>query len=301
MSEQLEQRTTDWLDWRKKGIGASDAPIILGVSPWSTPFQLWEQKIGLVKKDGSNWATQRGNELEPRARAQFELEQMAEFPAMLCEHAKYPWARASLDGFNQEQQAALEIKCPGREDHEKARAGQVPEKYFPQLQHQLFVTGAKCVFYYSYFEVGPEQFEGVTLRVEPDLEYIKKMVAAEVAFWSCVEKKTPPPLSDRDCHNIRNAEIGVALAEYFAAKKLFDENKKIMEGARATVLAIVEQKYSHPRLNCGAFKMVKIVKAGNVDYKRVPELKGVDLSPYRKAPTTQWNFYDGTESESEEP
>ena len=42
----MEQKSEEWLDWRKKGIGSSDAPIIMGVSPWKTPFELWEEKTG---------------------------------------------------------------------------------------------------------------------------------------------------------------------------------------------------------------------------------------------------------------
>ena len=35
-----------WLQWRKKGIGASDIPIIMGMTSWSSPTQLWREKRG---------------------------------------------------------------------------------------------------------------------------------------------------------------------------------------------------------------------------------------------------------------
>ena len=31
---------------RNKGIGASDAPVIAGLSPWRTPVDLWLEKLG---------------------------------------------------------------------------------------------------------------------------------------------------------------------------------------------------------------------------------------------------------------
>lgn len=37
-----------WLEARKDGLGASDAAALLGLSPWKTNVQLWEEKCGLV-------------------------------------------------------------------------------------------------------------------------------------------------------------------------------------------------------------------------------------------------------------
>ena len=41
MNIELTQNTPEWLEFRRKKIGASDAPIILEVSTWKTPYQLW--------------------------------------------------------------------------------------------------------------------------------------------------------------------------------------------------------------------------------------------------------------------
>jgi len=35
----------DWLRLRKTGIGGSDASIIMGINPWSTPMKLYNDKI----------------------------------------------------------------------------------------------------------------------------------------------------------------------------------------------------------------------------------------------------------------
>lgn len=44
----LLQNTQEWEKFRLQKIGASDAPIIMGVSPWKTPFQLWLEKTGQI-------------------------------------------------------------------------------------------------------------------------------------------------------------------------------------------------------------------------------------------------------------
>ena len=42
MSKSISQ--IDWLKERQKGIGGSDVAAILGMSPWRTPYQVWEEK-----------------------------------------------------------------------------------------------------------------------------------------------------------------------------------------------------------------------------------------------------------------
>lgn len=39
----LPQRDKDWHDWRRKGITASDAAVLLGRSPYKTKWRLWAE------------------------------------------------------------------------------------------------------------------------------------------------------------------------------------------------------------------------------------------------------------------
>lgn len=194
----MEQRTDDWEKWRRQGIGASDAPIIMGVSPWTTRKQLWEQKLGISPPFKGNWATERGNRLEPVARAAYELEFARDMPPRLVEHKDHPWMRASLDGFNEIDNIVLEIKIPGKKSHECAKKGKIPDCYYAQVQHQLFVTGAKEAHYYSYYNTAPkdcpEVWEGVNVVTTIDEEYCKKLFELEKEFWECVQSKTPPKI-----------------------------------------------------------------------------------------------------------
>lgn len=34
-----------WLQVRKTGIGGSDAAVILGISPFKSPLELWNEKV----------------------------------------------------------------------------------------------------------------------------------------------------------------------------------------------------------------------------------------------------------------
>jgi putative phage-type endonuclease len=269
----------EWLAARKKGIGASDAPTIMGKSPWSTPYQLWCDKTSTeIPEDNGNYATNRGNQLEPIARARYELESGLEFPATLAVHKDVPYFMASLDGFNAENNLILEIKCPGAADHATAVSGAVPEKYYPQLQHQLMVTGAKACHYVSY-----DGYESLALvLVAPDYGYISELMAAEHAFWKLVTDKIPPELCDADVKVIDHLGLHDLANKYI---ELDGESKAIdieMKKLRELILA-AEEITSHPRCLIGRLNITRSYRAGTIDYSKI---EGVDFEAYRKKGTT---------------
>lgn len=52
-----------WLEWRRGGLGGSDMAAILGLSPWSTPFDVWLSKTKGVQL-GDSRAMRQGRHLE---------------------------------------------------------------------------------------------------------------------------------------------------------------------------------------------------------------------------------------------
>ncbi len=177
----FEQSSGEWLAWRRGGIGASDAPVIMGLSPWQKEGELLLLKTGQKAERPANDAMERGKRLEPVARqAYIEHSGIAVEP--LCVQSRQnAWMRASLDGLSADGQHVIEIKCPGEKDHSLAATGNVPGKYYPQLQHILAVTGLAEIFYWS-FRFG----HTVLLKVDRDEAFIDALIEKEVAFWTRV-------------------------------------------------------------------------------------------------------------------
>lgn len=194
----FKQNSREWYKWRGTGLGASDAPVVMGVSPYKTRFELWGEKVGLLTPPDPNpfavAAMKRGHELEPEARKRYEALAGRSFEAVNCEHPDFSFIRASLDGFNEELNKFIEIKCPGKADHQLARRGLVPEKYVVQMQAQYAVSGAAAADYVSYD--GKDDL--VVIAVKPDLELQAKIVQALREFWALVESKTPPKVDALD-------------------------------------------------------------------------------------------------------
>jgi len=197
----MEQQSTEWHHWRRKGIGASESAIIAGISPYKTAYQLWEEKTGRFP-DGTeiHWGITRGIELEPKARALFEVEFNLDMEPVCREHPTHSWLRASLDGWNEDERAILEIKCPGKKHHTEAQMGEIPELYMYQLAHQIAVMDAKKIFYYSF-----DGEKGVC--IEKDAIEFKSLMAKVIKngkkFWDGVEKDVHPEFIDRDFVDVR--------------------------------------------------------------------------------------------------
>lgn len=276
----LEQNTPEWHEFRRTHIGASDAPIIMGVSPFRTPLQLWQDKTqGTTQFQNS--AMKRGIELEPKARAEFEklfeelfFQKVTILPCV-AQSDEREYAIASLDGYDLDARVCAEIKCPGEKDHQLAVDGKIPPKYMPQLQHQLYVTGLNKMYYFSY---GENNAYPVILECTRDDEYIANMLLEEEKFYRCMLSKTPPALTERD-YVERTEEDFCAISILYCRLKM--EIAKLQEQEERTKEKLIELAGGQ---NCtvGALKISQITRQGSVDYSKIKELHGVDLNQYRK-------------------
>lgn len=185
------QGSADWLLWREGGIGGSDAPAIMGASPYQTRQGLLIQKVtkkakfGRKTNTGKTSAMMRGINKEPEVRQDYIDRTGNVIKPACCISDEYPWMRASLDGLTNDLALIVEIKCPKYEDHFAALAGTVPSHYWPQVQHQLACTGCSRLHYVSWSDNKrldlPTQALAI-VKVKPDKTYIDYLIAEESAF-----------------------------------------------------------------------------------------------------------------------
>jgi len=177
----LRQNTPAWLEWRSQGIGASDAPTIMGENPWKSADYLLREKCNCIDY-GSNPAMARGNALEPEARRSYERRFGIRIPAACLQSTKHEWMRASIDGLATDGSTVVEIKCGESVYLKAATTSEVPDYYFGQLQHILAVTGLHEINFWCYLPRRPE----VHIIVGRDDSYIKRLLEAEHIFWQRV-------------------------------------------------------------------------------------------------------------------
>lgn len=185
----LEQGSEAWREWRHKGIGASDAPTIMGENPFKnakTPAQLLQEKRGPVPDFTQNAAMAKGTELEPEARRRYIAKTDRDVRPACVQSTRYEWLRASLDGLSINNDAVVEIKCGKSAWNKALESPDIPVYYYGQLQHILAVTGLGSIDYCCYW---PESHSDPLVRsVARDDLYIDRLLKKELEFWNTVQR-----------------------------------------------------------------------------------------------------------------
>jgi len=282
MRLEIEIGSEEWLSLRRTKITATDASAIMGVSPWTTPLQLYHKKIGCSETE-KNEAMDRGNRLEPVARDRFMIDMNCSVSPGCFVWDANDMFMATLDGYNDDG-VIVEIKCPGREDHETALSGHVPKKYYPQCQHQMMVMDADSMWYFSY-NPSHEKTEA-RVCVERDEEYIESMLASEEEFISCLKEQKPPDRCDKDILKINDP--GFILMER-RLRDLMQQSEEIEEEIGYLRGALISE-CKEPRAEGGVFRFSKHETKGRVDYNKIPQLKGVDLDAFRRPSFQKWRL-----------
>ena len=195
-----------WLAGRMRGIGGSEAAAAVGMSPFSTPLELWKLKIGATEqKDLSgNPAVQRGVRMESAIRGFFE----ANHPELAVEYHQYdvlfqeerPWLYATLDGElirENGERGVLEIKTAspnGKLGWAQWADGRMPQHYFLQTLHQLLATGYEFVYLFAALysvsgDITLREYEFLRSDAKDDMAWLLKR---ETEFWRMVERGEMP-------------------------------------------------------------------------------------------------------------
>jgi putative phage-type endonuclease len=130
-----------WLEDRKKAIGASDVAAILGVSPWASAWDVWADKTGRLEKWEGNEQTRLGQFFEPSVLdyAESKLGELVRGERVL--HATLPVA-STLDARVLKNNRPVEAKTTGLAgpiygDWGDSGTDEVPEYYLVQVHTQL--------------------------------------------------------------------------------------------------------------------------------------------------------------------
>ena len=192
----MRQGSKEWHAWRRQGVGASEVAAVRNESPWSDPYKLWLEKTGRSEGVKENWAMRRGKKYEEEARQAFIKATCFPMTPKCMEHPEYPFIRASLDGISDDGTAILEIKCPGKAVFEEVAKGDIPIKYYSQVQMQLEVSGAETAYFWAY---DIQNYCGYLAVTEKNVPYIEETIEMIKDFWDKVLMDIPP-LEETDEH-----------------------------------------------------------------------------------------------------
>lgn len=232
-SLRLVQGTHEWHQHRALYRNASETAAVMGLSPWVSPYQMWEVKTGRRAIE-LTYPMRRGMALEPQARAAYE--EATGFimePAVLLD-GDYS---ASLDGISLSGELLLEIKCPMKGQNGEtwlaAAAGIVEQHYLVQIQHQLMVSGAAKAHLYVF-----DGEVGIVVEVLPDPVVWEQIRAAWDEFMKLVVSDTPPPLTPLDTVIREDGAWKAAAEAFMAARQWADDAAARVEEAKANLASL---------------------------------------------------------------
>jgi putative phage-type endonuclease len=316
----IEQGSPEWLTLRRTKITATDAPVIMRASEYETPAQLWRRKLSGEERPETE-AMRQGRELEPLLRRQATEMLGIELAPAVVVAKRRPWQMASLDGFNETDGVAVEIKTTSSAAIMHARSADealaaMPKSWLWQVLHQRDVLGLDRDRVSYLFVAHREKdviLDRVELRMLPimivessvttlmatrlpcsghpalrlSLSFDRvEMRAREKSFLHCIETRE---LSDafRDTIEMQDATWASLAEEYrdaMRAKREAEERVTQLrrELERLALLKAGERDTQALAVEGAGVRVSWYYRRGAIDYSAIPELKGLDLEPYRK-------------------
>jgi putative phage-type endonuclease len=274
----LRQRSPQWHAWRKQGVSATSAAVVLKENPDKTPWRLWCELTGKVQPQDISMIPQVriAIMLESHAMAWFE-ERYGVITLPLCaESSEHPVIRASFDGL-MDDLSPVEAKILSdnnfRDVSEMMEESFHYKLYFWQVQHQIYVSGGVrgyLLFYHT-------RNEPIVFEILRDDKAIEKMVAAELSFWSqVVADKEPAKDKMRDFFvpegDLMEKWVTAAI-EYrtFESKKLeakaeFDRLAGLQSDIQKSLLGLMGDNML---ADCEGVKITRYMQSGRVAWKDI--------------------------------
>lgn len=210
----------EWLEARRRGVTASEIAIVMGLSPYSSPYALFHQKLGNLPDIEDTAAMERGRVLEPYIARKF-AERNPEFRVygdpdgrMLFAHPERPWQMATPDRLINETchaelssddctcmndpLAVLECKVDGGSDEwGEEFTDEIPVHYRAQVLWQMDVMGVSTA-YVACLRVRDWKVRDYWLEMDDDARADLKLMRSEAReFLDRLDTKDEPDVDWR--------------------------------------------------------------------------------------------------------
>ena len=287
---------------RHKFIGGSDVAAILGINPYKTSYDVWEEKKHGIKTFEGNAATEWGTKLEPlivnhceqlnnriiafrNVRFISNIEFIGCHPDGIMKNI--PKEQVNLESAEiSESDILIEAKTVSSKAY-KNWQNEIPLEYYCQIQHNLFCCGllqAKFI----YFVLDDRYYDEITVNRDDD--FIKKQNEYLTSWWNryIIGDETPIKVVadfEKSSPEIEIAEaneeiLGIfeQLNEYKEKIKELTERKEALENDLKTFIGDKTDLYYGINLLATWRPQTRIT----VDTKRLKEEQPLIFSQYAK-------------------
>lgn len=171
----------EWLRYRKRGLGGSDAGAVCGLNPYRTAMQVYDDKTTDATEETDNEAMRQGRELEDYVARRFmeaagKKVRRANF---MYYDEENPFMLADVDRMIVGENAGLECKTASPYLADRWKNGEIPVSYQIQCYHYMSVCNADA--WYIAVVIFGREFK--YYRIERDEEVISDLRQIERNFW----------------------------------------------------------------------------------------------------------------------
>ena len=203
----LNMEKSEWLKYRKQGIGGSDAGAVCGFNPYRTALQVYQDKTTDETEEIDNEAMRQGREFEDyvaRRFAEATGKKVRRAKAMFYDEAN-PFMLADVDRLVVGENAGLECKTASPYMADKWKDGRIPLSYQIQCYHYMSVCNAEA--WYIAVLIYGRDFK--FYRLERDEKMLADLVKIEKDFWEnhVLKRVLPSPDGSKLADSV--------IAEYF--------------------------------------------------------------------------------------
>jgi len=183
-----ELTRTDWLGFRRLGLGSSDAAPCMGLSAYKSAYSTFCDKRALVPEMPDREDLYWGRAVEPLIIAKWQADTNTEYVQrhVMLRSTRYPFLQTNPDGLVPSEGLYLEAKFRHPADWPRWDIG-VPDDVTLQVMHGLVVTGYRMGLVLALFHNRLAVFE-----IPYDPEVAEPLVESERLFWERVQNNDAP-------------------------------------------------------------------------------------------------------------
>jgi putative phage-type endonuclease len=252
---------TDKVVDRSRFIGSSDMAAILGLSPWATPYDVFQQKRGEAEPVDADPEKarlfRRGKRLEPVIVNMLEEERGLNIVARNQRYTdpEFDFLRCEVDAEALIDGEHVNVECKSAHPFTAWKYGaegtdETPIEYTVQAMFSLMLTGRKrCIFGVLF---GTDNL--VVYELARDEEVIAEMRKRAVAFWrEHILTGTPPaPISLPDVERMLRREPPKTIEASPEVAKLIADLENLRSQERAAHEGVDDRKFEIGKAVLGA-------------------------------------------------
>lgn len=237
-----------WLEYRRLGIGGSDASTIVGLNPYSSLFKLYADKKGLLQPIEDTEIMRQGRDFEEYVAKRFceETGKKVRRRNFMFQHDEYDFMLADIDRDIVGENAGLECKTTSLFNKHDFENGEIPLYYYVQMTHYMAVMGYDKM----YLAVLVLSKAFYWFEIERNEEEISALIAAENDFWNNnILTGTPPEIdgSEATLDTVKaiysgdvDTDLSVTVSDnlmvkYEGAKSIYEESKSQLDAVKAEI------------------------------------------------------------------